>query len=171
MDIPPLQARHVDVSNLPLDRMAASTQIDQKEKIAQVSHAFEAVLLRQILSESQKPAFPSKLVGNSATDGIYHDMVVSQLADNISKSGSFGLAKSLSGELQRQTGATKSAAAQPSVTPGLGTVSVTAPTHGGATQLQPLSAHVRATLNPHPKSAAPAQHRAGKPHLESPKHE
>ena len=31
-------------------------------------------------------------------------MVVSQLADSISKSGSFGLAKSLAGELQRQTG-------------------------------------------------------------------
>ena len=43
-------------------------------------------------------------------------MVVSQLADSISKSGSFGLAKSLSGDLQRQTGAAKSAS--PTHTPG-----------------------------------------------------
>ena len=110
MDIPPLQTRHIDLSNLPLDRVAASTQIDQKEKINQVSRAFEAVLLRQILQESQKPAFKSKLESNTATDGIYHDMVVNQLAESISKSGSFGLAKSLSRELQRQTGASKSAA-------------------------------------------------------------
>jgi Rod binding domain-containing protein len=109
MDIHPLQSRHIDLSNLPLDRVAASTQIDQKEKISQVSRAFEAVLLRQILQESQKPAFKSKLESNTATDGIYRDMVVNQLAENISKSGTFGLAKSLSGELQRQTGVSKSA--------------------------------------------------------------
>ena len=110
MDIPPLQPRHPDFSNLPLDRLAASTQMDEKEKIGQVSRAFEAVLLRQILQESQKPAFPSKLTGNKTADGIYHDMVVNQLAENISKSGSFGLAKRLTSELQRQTGAAKSAA-------------------------------------------------------------
>jgi Rod binding domain-containing protein len=110
MDVTTLQPRHLDLSNLSLDHLAASTQIDEKEKISEVSRAFEAVLLRQILQESQKPAFPSKLIGNSATDGIYHDMVVNQLAENISKSGSFGLAKSLAGELQRQTGAAKSAA-------------------------------------------------------------
>ena len=109
MDIPALQPRHLDLSNLPLDHLTASTQIDEKEKIGAVSRAFEAVLLRQILQESQKPAFPSKLVGNTATDGIYHDMVVNQLAESISKSGSFGLAKRLVGELQRQTGAAKSA--------------------------------------------------------------
>jgi Rod binding domain-containing protein len=128
MDIHPLQTRHIDLSNLPLDRVAASTQIDQKEKINQVSRAFEAVLLRQILQESQKPSFKSKLESNTATDGIYHDMVVNQLAENISKSGSFGLAKSLSGELQRQTGAVKShapaAVAQPSTSASLRTVPV-----------------------------------------------
>jgi|ERR1035437_2216072 Rod binding domain-containing protein len=109
MDITALQAKHIDFSNMPLDRLAASTQIDQKDKIRQVSRAFEAVLLRQILQETQKPAFKSKLIGDTATDGIYRDLVVSQLADSISKSGSFGLAKSLARELQQQTGAAKSA--------------------------------------------------------------
>jgi Rod binding domain-containing protein len=114
MDIPALQPRHLDLSNLSLEHLTASTQIDEKQKIGEVSRAFEAVLLRQILQESQKPAFPSKLIGNTATDSIYHDMVVNQLAENISKSGSFGLAKRLAGELQRQTGAAKSAVpAQP----------------------------------------------------------
>jgi Rod binding domain-containing protein len=110
MDIPALPPRHLDLSNLPLDRLSASTQIDEKAKIGEVSRAFEAVLLRQILQQSQKPAFPSKLIGKTTADGIYQDMVVNQLAENISKSGSFGLAKSLTGELQRQTGAAQSAA-------------------------------------------------------------
>jgi Rod binding domain-containing protein len=105
MDIPALQPRHLDPANLPLDRLAASTQIDQQAKVGEVSRAFEAVLLRQILQECQKPAFKSKLTGNTATDGIYQDMVVNQLAENISKSGAFGLAKHLTRELQRQTGA------------------------------------------------------------------
>ena len=127
MDITALQSRHRDLSNLPLDQLAKSTQIDEKEKIGAASRAFEAVLLRQILQESQKPAFPSKLIGNSATDGIYKDMVVNQLAESISKSGSFGLAKSLAGELQRQTGGAKShalgALAQPSAAASSRTVS------------------------------------------------
>jgi Rod binding domain-containing protein len=110
MPIQPLQGQHIDPSRLQLDHLAASTQIDEKTKIGEVSRAFEAVLLRQILQESQKPAFKSKLTGNTAADGIYHDIVVNQLAENISKSGGFGLAKHLTSELQRQTGAANSAA-------------------------------------------------------------
>ena len=110
MEIPALQSRHMDLSSLPLESLATSTQAGEKEKIGEVSRAFEAVLLRQILQEGQRPAFASKGAGNSSTDGIYRDMVVNQLAENISKSGRFGLAKSLAGELQRQIGAKKSTA-------------------------------------------------------------
>lgn len=87
-----------------MDRLAVSTQVSESEKVAEVSRAFEAVLLRQILSESQRPVFQSSSVGNSSVDGIYRDMVVNQMADDISKSGSFGLGKSLAHELQRQSG-------------------------------------------------------------------
>ena len=142
MDINPLQSRHIDLSNVPLENLASSTQVDQKDKIAEVSRAFEAVLLRQILQESQKPSFKSKLSGDSATDGIYHDMVVNQLAESISKSGSFGLAKHLAGQLQRQAGAAKShtpsALAQPSATADVSAVSVRAPANGR--KMQPLTA-------------------------------
>ena len=105
MAIAPLQKTgHIDAANLPLESLAANKQVPESEKIAQASRAFEAILLRQILQESQKPVVPSKFMDNSTTSGIYRDMMVSQLADSISKSGSFGLAKSLTGELQRQTG-------------------------------------------------------------------
>jgi Rod binding domain-containing protein len=171
MDINPLQSRHIDLSNVPLERLATSTQIDQKDKIAEVSRAFEAVLLRQILQESQKPSFKSKLSGDSATDGIYHDMVVNQLAESISKSGSFGLAKHLAGQLQRQAGAAKShtpsALAQPSATADVSAVSVRAPANGR--KMQPLTAG--APLATSAKSAAPTHLRAGKPHFTPPHHE
>ena len=93
MAIAPLQSCHIDAANLPLESLAASKHVPESEKIAQASRAFEAILLSQILQESQKPVFPSKFMGNSTTSGIYRDLVVNQMAEDISKSGSFGLAK------------------------------------------------------------------------------
>ena len=48
MEISPLN-REVRASELPLERLAGSKEVSQKEKIAEVSRQFEAVLLRQIL--------------------------------------------------------------------------------------------------------------------------
>ena len=91
--------RTLDLENVPLESLAANTQASEQDKIAAASRAFEAVLLRQILQESQKPVFASKLIGNSTADGIYRDMVVNQLAESISKSGSLGLAQSFAAQL------------------------------------------------------------------------
>jgi Rod binding domain-containing protein len=107
MDLSPIQNSRVNADDLPLDRLAASKQVSQQDKIEAVSHAFEAVLLRQILSECQKPVFKSKYVDNSSTQGIYRDMAVEQMANSIAKSNTFGLAASLSSGLQRQSGAGK----------------------------------------------------------------
>lgn len=149
MEINPLPSRHIDLSSLPLDNLAASTQANEKEKIGEVSRAFEAVLLRQILQEGLRPAFASKGAGNSATDGIYRDMVVNQLAENISKSGRFGLARSLAAELQKQTAAAKSSALA----------------HPHGSNKLPGSRHDSAL------GKASAQSRTGKTPLASPKHE
>jgi Rod binding domain-containing protein len=149
MEIPALKSRHMDLSNLPLENLAASTQAGEKEKIGEVSRAFEAVLLRQILQEGLRPAFASKGAGHSATDGIYRDMVVNQLAESISKSGRFGLAKSLAGELQKQTGPAKSSALA----------------HPHGFNNLPGSRYDSAL------GKTSAQSRTGKKHLVSPKHE
>jgi Rod binding domain-containing protein len=111
MELSPLNSHRIDASNMSLERLAANKSVPESEKIKQASSAFEAVMLRQILTESMQPVFPSKFVGNSTSDAIYRDEMVNQLAENISKSGSFGLGKSLAAELQRQSHAT--AADQP----------------------------------------------------------
>jgi peptidoglycan hydrolase FlgJ len=93
----------IDAAHLPLERLATSTKIDEREKIAEVSKQFEAVLLKQILSQAQKPLFKNSLVGESGSSGaIYQDMVTQQLADRISRGGSFGFAKVLEKELSAQ---------------------------------------------------------------------
>lgn len=107
MQVPPLHPRSIDPSSLPLEALASNHQIPEAQKVAQASRAFEAVLLRQILAESERPAFPSKFLNDSCTNSIYRDMVVKQLADDIAKSGSFGLAQSLSKQLQKQTASPK----------------------------------------------------------------
>ncbi len=98
MDISGLQ-RHVKAADLPLDQLAANRNVPEPEKVKEVSRQFEAVLLRQILADANKPLFGSPLIKNSATTAIYQDMITNQLAEQISRSGSFGLAKSLSHQI------------------------------------------------------------------------
>ena len=103
-------AVHIDASAIPLEHVASSTQLTQEQKVKEASRAFEAVLLRQILQEGQRPLFKSKYVGNSTADSIYRDQVANLLAESISKSGSLGLGKSLARELQRHATTAKSGA-------------------------------------------------------------
>jgi len=89
--------------DISLENLAANKSLSEAEKITEVSRQFEAVLLRQILGQARKPVFKSKLNDDSMSAGIYHDMVTSQLADGISKSGGFGIARSLQSQLVIQT--------------------------------------------------------------------
>src|SRR6266542_5869706 len=97
---------------LPIEQLAANNSRSQAQKLAEVSRQFEAVLLRQILGQARKPVFHSKINQESSTTGIYQDMVTNQLADGISRSGSFGLARSLESQLVQQTLPVAAAAAE-----------------------------------------------------------
>lgn len=104
MEVAPLQ-RQIKAENLPLEKLTSSTVVSEKDKMAEVSRAFEAILLRQILQDAQKPLLGAQSAGNSASDSIYRDLVVNQLAESISKSGQFGLAKAYSKQLEKQSSA------------------------------------------------------------------
>jgi Rod binding domain-containing protein len=107
MEISPLN-REVRAAELPLERLASSKEVSQKEKIGEVSRQFEAVLLRQIMSQAQKPMFKSSLMaGDGTSNAIYQDMITQQLADRISKGGTFGFAKVLEQQLSVEYGVKK----------------------------------------------------------------
>jgi flagellar protein FlgJ len=91
----------VHASDIAPERLAGNTALTDRQKIAEASRQFEAILLRQILAATQKPVIPSKLVDNSTAADIYRDMITNQLADSISKSGGFGLAKTFEQQLTR----------------------------------------------------------------------
>ena len=101
MNLLALQPR-IKASDVPLNELAANQHISDREKVAEVSRQFEAVLLRQILQESRKSSVSPSSPAGASVSGIYDDMINSQLADSISRSGSFGLAKSLQNQLARQ---------------------------------------------------------------------
>jgi peptidoglycan hydrolase FlgJ len=107
MEVSPLD-RSVRASELPLERLAKSGEVSQQEKIGEVSRQFEAVLLRQILGQAQKPLFKnSMMAGNGTANAIYQDMITQQLADRISQGGTFGFAKVLEKQLTSEYGGPK----------------------------------------------------------------
>ena len=99
MEIPRLE-RAVQASDIPLERLTNSDQVSKQEKVGEAARQFEAVLLRQILNQAQKPLFQNALFSNGGTaNAIYQDMITQQLADRISEGGTFGFAAVLKKEL------------------------------------------------------------------------
>jgi len=86
-------SNRMDASHTQLESLANNPGLTQDQKIAEASRQFEAVLLRQFLSEAQKPCTDSGQAADSGTAGIYQDMVTNQLADTLSRGGGVGLAK------------------------------------------------------------------------------
>ena len=101
MDISLIQSK-VNPADVPLDRLAGNKTLTQEQKIGEASRQFEAILLRQILTEAQKTTIKSKYSDESAATSIYRDMTVKQLAESISRGGGLGLAKTLNQELTKQ---------------------------------------------------------------------
>jgi Rod binding domain-containing protein len=93
---------HVKAGDLPVERLAGNKLLSEADKIKEVSHQFEAVLLRQILAAAQKTVISSKTNPESAATGIYRDMITNQLAETISHSGALGLGDTLAHELTHQ---------------------------------------------------------------------
>jgi len=91
----------IHASDISPERLAGNTSLTERQKIAEASRQFEAILLRQILAATQKPVIASKLVDNSTSADIYRDMITHELAESISKSGAFGLAKTFEHQFTR----------------------------------------------------------------------
>jgi flagellar protein FlgJ len=101
MDISPLQPQ-VKPSQIPFEKLAKNPNVSDADKVKEAAKQFEAILLRQILGEARKSVIKADDDDDSNTQGIYNDMVTTQLADSISHSGAFGLAKSLVTQLSHQ---------------------------------------------------------------------
>jgi Rod binding domain-containing protein len=93
MNIAALQSDPVSAADIAPEALAGNKALSEHQKIAEASRQFEAMLLRQILSESQKPVIKSEFTDNSTAAGVYQDFVTNQMADSLSKSGTLGFAQ------------------------------------------------------------------------------
>ena len=108
MNIPPIQSP-LNTANISVENLAGNQHLTQQQKIAEASRQFESIMLRQILSESQKPVFESEFTDNSTAAGIYQDFITNQLADSMSHNGGIGLAKTFEQQLTHHHHPTKPA--------------------------------------------------------------
>ena len=95
-----------DIGRLSIEQLAANPNVSDRDKIGEVSRQFESYLLRQYLGEARKPITHSKFNPEGETNHVYQDMITSNLADSLSKAGSFGLGNALKEQLIRQNLAT-----------------------------------------------------------------
>src|ERR1051325_4728876 len=93
----------VNPADIPLEKLSTSKALTEEQKTSEMTRQFEAVLLRQILNEAQKPNFKSKYAATGVSTAIYQDLMVNQLADKISSSRTVGLAQELDSQVSRQS--------------------------------------------------------------------
>lgn len=73
------------------------------DKVREMTQQFEAVFVRHLLNEAQKPVIGGGAIAASSSRGIYQDMMVERWADQISRSGTFGVARSLELQLRQSS--------------------------------------------------------------------
>lgn len=104
MNIPSIQTRAVSDTLSP-EQVLRSSRLTEAEKVASLSQGFEAILLRSVLENAQKPLLSDDPEANATSAGIYRDMICNQLAESISRSGTLGLCR----EFQQQLASPRSA--------------------------------------------------------------
>ena len=88
---------------MSVEHLADNKQLSDEQKVAEIGRHFEAILLRQFLVDATKPLFGSNQKGMSAAaKGVYQDMMVNTLAEQISQTGQFGLAESFKAQLTQR---------------------------------------------------------------------
>lgn len=92
------------VSRTPATGTAATPQADrQRDQMRQAAQAFEAVFIRQMIGSMRQARLAEDAFGSSATDQ-FREMGDAQLAENMSRQGSFGIAEMLLNQFQRGGG-------------------------------------------------------------------
>lgn len=81
-----------------------------RERLKKATQAFEAVFVKQLLGQMRKSMTGSSLFGSSQQAGMYQDMMDDALSTQISKTGSFGLAKTLYKSMEKGLGLPSAAA-------------------------------------------------------------
>ena len=105
------------VANTPIALNASGTPSTeaQREQLRQAAQAFEAIFLRQMIGSMRNARLAEDVFG-SASSEQFRDMGDAQLADSMSRQGSFGIAELLLAQFNRAIPATPAAVPSGEVT-------------------------------------------------------
>lgn len=92
----------VNPAHLTPEQIADSPVLSERDKLSEMSRQFEAVLLRQILTEAHKPVFKSSMSLGSAASSVHQDLLISEMAKQMTQGPGTGLATQLTRDLGRQ---------------------------------------------------------------------
>lgn len=80
---------------------ASSASVEaQREQLRQAAQAFEAIFLRQMIGSMRNARLAEDVFGSSSSEQ-FRDMGDAQLADTMSRQGSFGIAELLLSQFNR----------------------------------------------------------------------
>lgn len=99
--IPPLDHRSLHADQLPIEQLARNPSLSESEKVQELCRQFEAILVRQILRDSEKSRLHNTLNENSSVNSVYREMVYEQLGNAVSHGGHLGFATSLEAQFNR----------------------------------------------------------------------
>ena len=95
----PIQLNTMSANHLAVEHLAQNNKLTEAQKVGEVARHFEAILLRQFLSEATKPLMDQNEGMSDAQKNIYQDMITKTLADSMSQSGQFGLSQAFRHQL------------------------------------------------------------------------
>ena len=101
MSIPAIKPHFPVMDSSALDaapKTGATAESSDAKKIEDSARQFEAMMVRQVLSETFKPSPTTKGQGMPGSD-IYQGFMTDTVADNISKGGSLGISHLLQSQL------------------------------------------------------------------------
>lgn len=83
------------------EMMARMNKLPAQAQLQEAAQEFEAIFVRQFLGESLKPMINGIVGKESASSGLYQQLIVDSLAGGITRGGGFGLSSALQLQLQR----------------------------------------------------------------------
>jgi Rod binding domain-containing protein len=98
MDITDISTLHAGAAESAL-KNGASRKTGDAHELKEASEQFEAILIRQYLSEAMKPMFEGSMMGESSGSHMYQYMITDVLASELSNNSTFGVASLLQMQL------------------------------------------------------------------------
>lgn len=82
-----------------LDRIAASSSMNEQEKIGELAKEFESMLFKQVLKGMKQSFGGASMFPSEGPHAVYGDMMIESIAQSISHAGQIGFARTFTDQM------------------------------------------------------------------------